>query len=106
MNRLSIGVVAVLSLAVAAACTKKEGPDSAKVKALEARVAKLEAAQKKMGEVEKFIRPIMKQQKAQQAAEAAREPDPNARFAVDISGNDYEGPAGAAVTIVEAFDFA
>jgi hypothetical protein len=104
MNRLSKVVGAALSLALVAACSKSG--DSEKVKKLEGRVAKLEEAQKKFAEVEKFLRPIMKQQAAQRAAEEAREPDPNARFAVNIEGDQFDGPADAAVTIVEAFDFA
>jgi hypothetical protein len=49
------------------------------------------------------------QQKQQQAATAARTHDPNAVFAVDIhnavAAGQVEGPPGAAVTIVEAWDY-
>lgn len=73
---------------------------------LEARVAKLE----RYGEALDFLQKVYDQQKAQQQAQEDREPAPDAMFAVDISqnmaNNHYEGPAQAAVTIVEAFDFA
>lgn len=95
----AIGVAASL----AAACQKS---DSAKVDELTKRVEKLEAAQKKLAEVESFVRPIMDQQKAQAQQQEAQEPDPDARFAVGIQGNAFDGPAGAPVTIIEAFDFA
>lgn len=88
-------VVAVVALA---AC-KRESDLDERVKKLEAEVARLK-------EVDQFVRPIMESQKEEQAAEAAREPDPDAMFAVDITGNQFEGPADAAVTVVEAFDFA
>ena len=48
----------------------------------------------------------MAEQKAQKERQEAMEPDPEARFAVDITGDSYDGPEGALVTIVEAFDFA
>jgi hypothetical protein len=73
---------------------------------LESRVAKLE----RYTEALDFLQKIYDQQKARQQAEEENEPDPNAVFAVDISGalkgNQVEGPAGALVTIVEAWDFA
>jgi Tfp pilus assembly protein PilP len=73
---------------------------------LEERVKKLEAEVDRLAEVERFIRPFMEQQAAEQAQQDEREPDPDAVFAVDIEGNHYDGPADAAVTVVEAFDFA
>jgi protein-disulfide isomerase len=84
---------------------QQAGSDS-KLKELTERIEKLEAAQKGFAEIEAFVRPILAQQKQQQEQQAASEPDPNSRFAVDVSGNDMEGPAGAAVTIVKAWDFA
>ena len=73
---------------------------------LEARVAKLE----RYGEALEFLQKVYDQQKQQQQAQEDREPAPDAMFAVDISqnlANDHvEGPKQAAVTIVEAWDFA
>ena len=96
-----------IALLLAAACTKSETTDASKeIEALEKRIDKLEAAQKKNEEVAAFVGPIMEQQKAEQEQQEAQMPDPAARFAVDIAGNPSNGPTGAPVTIVEAFDFA
>jgi hypothetical protein len=57
-----------------------------------------------------FLEMAYQQQKRQQEAQEAQEPDPNAVFAVDISkalaNGQVEGPNSAIVTIVEAWDFA
>jgi len=106
MSKTSVWVVTALSAVLATACAKADGASTAKIKQLEDRIAKLEQGQKKFSEIDGFVRPIMAQQQAQQAQKAAREPDPNARFAVDITGDHYDGPEAAPVTIVEAFDFA
>jgi outer membrane murein-binding lipoprotein Lpp len=87
-------------------CSKGDPQAEARLENLNQKVQELEAKVAKLQEVDEFVRPIMEQQKAQEAQEAASEPDPNARFAVNIDGNSYDGPAGAGVTIVEAFDFA
>ncbi|MSP16336.1 MAG: hypothetical protein EXR73_06945 [Myxococcales bacterium] len=34
------------------------------------------------------------------------EPDPAATYAVDVTGDPFEGPADALITIIEAFEFA
>ena len=78
---------------------------------LEARVKKLEEQNAKYAETLEWVSGVHAQQKQQQQAREASEPDPNAMFAVDIKPNIeaglVEGPAtGAQVTIVEAFDFA
>ncbi len=78
---------------------------------LEARVKKLEETNAKYAEALDFLQKVYGQQKQQQEAREASEPDPNAMFAVDIKPNIeaglVEGPAtGAQVTIVEAWDFA
>ena len=77
---------------------------------LEARVAKLEAENAKYKEALEFLQKVYNSQKQQQQAQEDQEPDPNAQFAVDITpdikGGQVEGPAGACVTIVEAWDFA
>lgn len=105
MHRTSVWLVAALTAGLAASCTKADNA-SVKLKQMEDRIATLEAEQKKLAEVAEFVRPIMAQQQAQQAEQDSREPDPAARFAVDVTGSAYDGPASAAVTIVEAFDFA
>ena len=73
---------------------------------LEERVARLE----QYAEALDFLQKVYDQQKQQQEAQEAREPAPDAVFAVDIQQNlangHFEGPAQAAVTIIEAWDFA
>jgi len=91
------------------ACDK--GGATGDVKALEARVAKLEAEEKKYHDMLAMIKTNIddnqKKQAAQQAEEEANAPAEDAVFAVDITGNQIEGPAsGAYVTIIEAWDFA
>jgi hypothetical protein len=77
---------------------------------LEDRVARLEDTYAKNAEALDFLNKVYAQQKAQQQAAAERDPDPDAMFAVDVAANVklgmVEGPAGAPVTIVEAWDFA
>jgi len=97
---------AVLFVALVAAVAGCEKADSEKIEALEARIETLEAAQKQLAEVDAFVRPIMKEQEQRAMAEAAKEPAEDVRFAVNVEGNEYDGPEGAAVTVVEAFDFA
>lgn len=104
--RRCLVLAGLLALGVAGCSKSGEGADSEKVAKLEKRVAKLEKAQKEVDEMRDFLRPIMAQQKAQAKQKAATEPDPNVRFAVDVTGDAFNGPAGAPVTIVEAFDFA
>ena len=92
---------------MASACNKEtSSTDGKKVAEMETRLASLEKKVASFDEIKKFLEPIMQQQKAEDDRRAASEPDPNAMFAVDISGNAFDGPAGAAVTIIEAFDFA
>ena len=73
---------------------------------LEDRVKKLE----RYGEALDFLQKVYNQQKAQEEQQSANEPDPNAVFAVDITGplsaGQVEGPSTALITIVEAWDFA
>jgi hypothetical protein len=81
---------------------------------LEARIAKLEAENAKNREAMDFLQKVYNGQKQQQQQQAQQqeeqEPDPNAQFAVDITpdvkGGQVDGPAGACVPIVEAWDFA
>ena len=73
---------------------------------LEERVARLE----KYTEALDFLQKVYDQQKQQAQQQEDREPAEDAMFAVDIAQNvqlgQIEGPAQAAVTIVEAWDFA
>jgi len=77
---------------------------------LEERVARLEDNFTKYGEALEFLQKVYAQQKSQQQAQERQDPAPDAMFAVDIAPDlkigMVEGPAGAAVTIVEAWDFA
>jgi hypothetical protein len=73
---------------------------------LEERVARLE----KYTEALDFLQKVYEQQKSQAQQQEDREPAEDAVFAVDIAQNiqngHIEGPAQAAVTIIEAWDFA
>jgi hypothetical protein len=86
------------------------GPAEAMPKAggdLASRVAALEATNAKYADAMAFLQSAYAQQKAQQQAQEEQEPAPDAIFAVDIQGDQVEGPKeGALVTIVEAWDFA
>jgi hypothetical protein len=77
---------------------------------VEARLRRLEDNYAKHAEALDFLGKVYAQQKAQQAQQAAQEPDPTAVFAVNIADNVamgmVEGPVGAPITIVEAWDFA
>jgi len=77
---------------------------------VEARLRRLEDNFAKYAEALDFLGKVYAQQKAQQQQQEAQEPDPTAVFAVNIADNVklgmVEGPSGAAVTIVEAWDFA
>ena len=77
---------------------------------VEDRLKKLETDNQKYHDELEWLHGIYAQQKQQQEAQAANEPDPNATFAVDIApdlkAGQVEGPANACVTLVEAWDFA
>ena len=126
MKRL--GTVAALLLLVASGCetqksrldtvakTDPKAPAAApSVQAdhsgdLESRVRRLEDNWAKYAEALDFLGKVYAQQKAQQQQQEQSEPDPTAVFAVNIADNVklgmVEGPTGASVTIVEAWDFA
>jgi hypothetical protein len=81
---------------------------------LEDRVARLEENAAKSAEAIDWLTKWYAQQQQQQKAQAEQrereDPDPDAVFAVDIAPDvklgQVEGPSGAAITIVEAWDFA
>jgi len=77
---------------------------------VEERLTRIENELAKNREALGFLADVYKQQKAQQEAEEAREPAPDAMFAVpvarDVKAGMVDGPAAAPVTIVKAFDFA
>jgi len=76
----------------------------------EERVHHIEANLDRYEEALGFLDLAYAQQKRQQEAQEANEPDPTAIFAVDFSGavkaGQVEGPNSATVTVVEAWDFA
>jgi hypothetical protein len=77
---------------------------------VEARLRRLEDNYAKYAEALDFLGKVYSQQKQQQQQQEAQEPDPTAIFAVNIAENVamgmVEGPVGAPITIVEAWDFA
>ena len=83
---------ALISLAVAAGC----GGDD-RVDALE---KQLKSQGERIESLETFLQPFMEQ------PQRPPEPDPALVYAVPIDGAPVKGPADAAVTIVEAFEFA
>ena len=91
-----------------------EGGSASSSSDLEARVKKLEADNAKYKDDLEWLHTQLEhqkeQEKQQEAARAASEPDPNAVFAVDIAPDlklgQVDGPPTACVTLVEAWDFA
>lgn len=77
---------------------------------VEERLTRIETELAKNREALDFLGKVFAQQKAQMEAEEAKEPAPDAVFAVpvanDVKVGMIEGPANAPVTIVKAFDFA
>jgi protein-disulfide isomerase len=73
---------------------------------LASRVAKLEAENAKNSEAMAFLNQVYGQQKQQREAQEATVPAPDAMFAIDVSGDPFDGPADAPVTLVKAYDFA
>jgi len=85
-------------------------PSATVASTVEERLARLEAAYAKNAEALEFLAKVYAQQKQQQEAEAREEPAEDAMFAVDIADDvqagQVDGPPGAPVTIIKAFDFA
>jgi hypothetical protein len=77
---------------------------------MEARLKAVEAKLKKYEEPLDFLQKVYAQQKQQQGQQERDEPAPDAVFAVniadDLKAGQVEGPMGAPITIVEAWDFA
>lgn len=73
---------------------------------LASRVKRLEEENAKNAEAMAFLNQVFAQQKQQREAQEATVPAPDAVFAIDVTGDPYDGPAGAAVTLVKAYDFA
>lgn len=95
------------SLTACAGCQKESASDGTALAELTARVKTLEETNAKNAEALAFVNNVIGQQKKEQEAEEARQPAPDAIFAVDITGDQIDGPAGGAlVTIIEAWDFA
>jgi hypothetical protein len=108
MSSRGLLISVIAATVFGAGCDKGGGGD---LKGLEARVAKLEAEEAKYREMLAMIKTNIddgkKKQAAQQAQEEANAHADDAVFAVDVTGNQIEGPAsGAYVTIIEAWDFA
>jgi protein-disulfide isomerase len=77
---------------------------------IEDRLARLEAAYARNAEALEFVAKVYAQQKQQQEAQEREEPAEDAMFAVeiadDVQAGQVDGPPGAAVTVIKAFDFA
>jgi protein-disulfide isomerase len=84
----------------AAASTGAESGD------LASRVKRLEEENSKNAEAMAFLNQVFAQQKQQREAQEATVAAPDAVFAIDVTGDPYDGPAGAPVTLVKAYDFA
>lgn len=73
---------------------------------LASRVRKLEEENAKNAEAMAFLNQVFSQQKAQRDAQEAKQPAPDAMFAIDVANDPFDGPATAPVTLVKAYDFA
>jgi hypothetical protein len=101
------------SILSVAGCSKdaktdpKSAGGAASLEDLTTRVKALEETNAKNAEALQFLSEVYGQQKAQREQEEASEPAPDAIFAVDITGDQVDGPrTGALVTVIEAWDFA
>jgi protein-disulfide isomerase len=93
----------------AASCSRNQPPPQSSAD-LDERLRRLEVYVAKNADAIDFLNKVYDQQKKQIEAEEAREPAPDAVFAVSIAdavnAGMVEGPATAPVTVVKAFDFA
>jgi protein-disulfide isomerase len=106
-QRFLISVLLSASVAPLASCDNGGGGDT---KALEARIAKLEANEKTYRAMLAEIKPEWEEGKKRRAAkeeeELAQTPAEDATFSVDVEDNFIDGPADALVTVIYAWDFA
>lgn len=109
-----VGVTVAL---VGVAHADAPGDAQARIKTLEATVARLESRVKQLEDINAknaealdFLRKVYLQQKQDVAERESRELDPKGTWAVDIAQNiangQVQGPIGAPVTIVWAYDLA
>jgi protein-disulfide isomerase len=74
------------------------------------RVRRLEEENTKNAEAMAFLNKVYGQQKQQEEQQRAQReattPAPDAMFAIDVTGDPFDGPADAPVTLVKAYDFA
>ena len=109
MSRARLFMIVLGAALLASGCENSGGGGASggKVADLEGRVKKLETEAAKYREMLEMIHQNIERQKKEQEDEEANQPAPDAVFAVDITGNQVEGPPnGAYVTIIEAWDFA
>ncbi len=109
MLRPSLKAFALVTagLLAAAGCEKGGGVSEAKVAELEARIKTLEEGTEANQGAMAFLDKVYQQNRAQMEEEEARTHAPGATWAVDITGDQIDGPAsGAYITVIEAWDFA
>jgi hypothetical protein len=113
MTRSYLWLLAAIPLV--GACTKESsdkgggdnGVSQAKLDELEKRIAALEAEQTKNEGAMGFLSKVYDANKEKMEEEERQTHAEDAIFAVDIAGNQFDGPAsGAYVTVIEAWDFA
>ncbi len=73
---------------------------------IEARVKRLEDESVKNAEAMAFLNQAYAANKQQQQQQERSVPAPDAVFAINVNSNSFDGPAGAPVTVIEAWDFA
>ena len=95
MKRLGIILTGAAVGLFATSCKRDEQDVLEKLEKIESKLASIEA---KLGNSPRG--------RGRGAAAKPRGPNPNAVYAVDLSGSPYEGVADAKVTVVEAFEFA
>jgi hypothetical protein len=106
----AIGRIEARISAIEAAQKLRFGSDGKTEAPMAERLQRVEGSLVRYGEALEFLYKYYLQQKAQQEAQEANEPDPTAVFAVNIEpalrAGQVDGSSSALVTIVEAWDFA
>lgn len=95
--KLFVAVLSALAIAGATGCARDDRGLQEKLDSIDQRLAKIEGALGEGGGAAARARPTRRRPPG---------PDAKAVYAVPIEGAAYEGPEVAAITIVEAFDFA